>query len=147
VVVVPFLPADRPAPSAGLLRAVSAYLDARRIVGTRLEVTGPTYTEVSVRARVSAQRLASLAAVRDAVVAALDAFLHPLHGGPAATGWPLGRDVVRAEVLQEIDDVPGVDHVLALDLVGPDGVSCGNLCVGPLGLVVAGVHEIEVVRA
>lgn len=147
VVVVPFLPADRPAPNAGLLRAVSAYLDARRIVGTRVEVTGPTYTEVSVRARVRALRLASLAAVRDAVVAALDAFLHPLHGGPAGTGWLLGRDVVRSEVLQEIDDVPGVDHVLALDLIGPDGASCGNLCVGPLGLVAAGVHEIEVVRA
>jgi len=147
VVVVPFLPADRPAPSAGLLRAVSAHLHARRIVGTRVEVTGPTYTEVSVHARVRAARLAGVAAVRDAVVAAVDAFLHPLHGGPAAAGWPLGRDVVRSEVLQEIDDVPGVDHVLALDLVGPDGASCGNLCVGPLGLVAAGVHEIEVVRA
>lgn len=147
VVVVPFLPAGRPAPSAGLLRAVSAYLDARRIVGTRMEVTGPTYTEVRVRARVRALRLASLADVRDAVVASLDAFLHPLHGGPAATGWPLGRDVVRSEVLQEIDDVTGVDHVLALDLIGPDGASCGNLCVGPLGLVAAGAHEIEVVRA
>jgi hypothetical protein len=147
VVVVPFLPADRPLPSAGLLRAVSAYLDARRIVGTRIEVTGPTYTEVSIRAQVRALRLASLADVRDAVVAALDAFLHPLHGGPAGTGWPLGRDVVRSEVMQEIDDVPGVDHVLALDLIGPDGASCGNLCVGPLGLVAAGAHEIEVVRA
>jgi len=80
------------------------------------------------------------------VVDAIDAFLHPLHGGPAGTGWPFGRDVVRTEVLQVLDDVDGVDHVIALDLVGPDGASCGNLCLGPLGLVAAGEHTIEVVR-
>jgi Baseplate J-like protein len=147
VAVVPHLPPDRPVPSAGLLRAVAAYLDPRRIVGTRFEVTGPTYTEVRVRARVRATRLADTTEVGGRIVGALDAFFHPLHGGPDGAGWPLGRDVVRSEVLQEIDDVTGVDHVLALDLIGPDGASCGNLCVGPLGLVAAAGHEIEVVRA
>ena len=52
--------------------------------------------------------------------------------------------VVRSEVLQVIDAVPGVDHVLDLELVDEDGASCGNLCLGPAGLVVSGVHRIEV---
>lgn len=44
-----------------------------------------------------------------------------------------------------IDGVDGVDHVLDLALAGDDGVpSCGNLCVGPFGLVAAGGHAIEV---
>ena len=146
VIVVPHLPRDRPAPSAGLLRAVAAYLDARRIIGTRVEVTGPAYTELRVRARVRAMPLTETAQVRDAILAALAAFFDPLRGGSDGTGWPFGRDVIRSEVLQEIDDAPGVDHVLALDLLGPDGASCGNLCVGPLSLVAAADHEIEVVR-
>jgi hypothetical protein len=146
VVVVPHLPAGRPVPSPGLRRAVAAHLCPRRLVGTRIEVAGPEYTTVSVRATVAAQRLAAAAEVRGHVVDAIDAFLHPLHGGPAGTGWPFGRDVVRTEVLQVLDDVDGVDHVIALDLVGPDGASCGNLCLGPLGLVAAGEHTIEVVR-
>jgi hypothetical protein len=53
---------------------------------------------------------------------------------------------MRSEVLQAVDAVAGVDHVLALDLIGPDGASCGNLCIGPLGLVTPADHEIEVVR-
>jgi hypothetical protein len=39
-----------------------------------------------------------------------------------------------------------VDNVLALDLIGNGGAAqCGNLCVGPTELVVAGAHTIEVV--
>jgi hypothetical protein len=107
-------------------------------------VTGPTYTVVSVRARVSATRLASPGELVQRIVEALDGFFHPLRGGPERTGWPLGRDVVRAEVLQVIDGVAGADHVLDLALVDEDGVACGNLCIGPLGLVASGVHAIQV---
>lgn len=147
VVVVPHLPAGRPEPSRGLCRAVAAHLSPRRLVGTRIEVTGPEYVAVSVHATVAARRLAVIAEVRGRVLAALDAFLHPLHGGPAGTGWPFGRDVMRTELLQVIDDVAGVDHVLALALVGPEGESCGNLCLGPLGLADAGEHEVAVMPA
>ena len=35
--------------------------------------------------------------------------------------------------------------MLDLELVASSGVSCGNLCIGPLGLVDSGPHEIEVV--
>jgi hypothetical protein len=53
--------------------------------------------------------------------------------------------VYRSEILQVVDGVAGVDHVLLLDLIGNGGAAqCGNLCVGPLELVVAGTHSIEV---
>jgi predicted phage baseplate assembly protein len=147
VVIVPYLPRGRPAPSAGLARTVAAYLNERRIVGTRLAVTGPTYTEMHVQAQVRASRGADLVALKARVLASLDAFFDPLHGGRDGTGWPFGRDVVRTEVFQEIEDVPGVDHVLDLELIGPDGASCGNLCIGPLALIAASGHQVEVVAA
>jgi len=147
VVIVPFLPRGRPAPSAGLVRAVTAYLDRHRIVGTRVEVTGPTYTEMHVQAEVLAARLADPVSLKTRVLAALDLLFDPLSGGRDGTGWPFGRDVVRTEVLQAIEDVTGVDHVLGLELIGSDGASCGNLCIGPLGLVAASAHQIEVVSA
>lgn len=147
VVLVPYLPVGRPVPSPGLRRAVAARLAPHRLVGTRFEVTGPHYVTVSVGARLAARRLAVPADVRRRAAAALDTFLDPLRGGPAGTGWPFGRDVVRAEVLQLLDDVEGVDHVVALDLLGPDGASCGNLCLGALELTEPGEHQIEVVAA
>jgi hypothetical protein len=129
------------------VRQVSSYLAAHRIVGTRVEVTGPRYTEVAVHARVSSQRTANAAELPARVGDALDEFFHPLRGGPDGRGWPFGRDVVRSEVLQVVDGVAGVDHVLELELVDSNGVSCGNVCVGPLGLVAAGEHAIEVAAA
>ena len=47
--------------------------------------------------------------------------------------------------MQVIDEVPGVEHVVELELVTGDGAQCGNVCVCPLGLVAGGAHEIEVV--
>ncbi|GJG89724.1 putative baseplate assembly protein [Gemmatimonadetes bacterium T265] len=143
LVVVPALPLGRPAPSAGLVRAVARYLDRRRVLCTRLLVVGPQYLEVRVDAAVATVPNADPARVRQNVVAALDRFFDPLAGGPAGRGWPFGRDVFRSEVLQVVDDVAGVDHVLALTLRGDGGgATCGNLCVPPTWLVASGAHAI-----
>jgi hypothetical protein len=145
LVIIPHLPVGRPTPSAGLLSAVSAYLSRRHVVGTRIAVIGPEYLEVGVNAQVKAFPGQSKTAVRDAISTALEQFLDPLFGGPAGTGWPLGRDVYKSEVLDVIARVPSVDHVLSLELVVPDcGAQCGNVCLRPLALTVSGAHQIQV---
>jgi predicted phage baseplate assembly protein len=145
VLILPHLPARRPAPTPGLRRTVAGYLNRRRVVGTRVEVAGPDYVTVTVRATVAPAAGVPPADLPPAVRAALDRFFDPLTGGPDATGWPFGRDVYRAEVLTVIDEVPGVAQVLALELIADDGAPrCGNLCLGPTGLVDSGPHEIDV---
>jgi hypothetical protein len=145
VVVVPWLPAGRPTPSAGLIARVAAHLESRRTIGTRVIVTWARYTEVSVRARVRAFDGVDKVRLAQDIGAALDAFLHPLTGGPDGTGWPLGRDVFRSEVLQVIDETAGVDHVLSLELVAEGcAPTCGNVCLRPTWLVAAGEHQMEV---
>ena len=145
LVVLPCLPLQRPAPSAALRRRVAAYVMRRRVIGTRLEVIGPTYTQVTVVASVCAFAGASPTALRARIDTALNRFFHPLTGGPAGQGWPFGRDVYRSEVLQVIDETPGVDHVLSLEIIADGGQpQCGNLCLGPAGLVAAGPHQIEI---
>lgn len=146
VIIVPEMPKGRPQPSAGLLRAVRHYLDRRRVIGTRLLVAGPQYLEVWVQATVRATISVDLERVRRDIESALDMFLDPLNGGPAGLGWPFGRDVYRSEILQVIDDVSGVDHVITLELYAGAGTAqCSNLCVEPTWLVAPGKHEIEVV--
>jgi predicted phage baseplate assembly protein len=145
VLVLPYLPASRPAPSRGLLAAVASFLNRRRVLGTRVEVAGPSYVEVRVRARVKALPGASGEALARRLRAALDSFLHPLTGGPEGSGWSFGRAVYISEVYQVLDETEGADHVLALELIGPDGrVRCDNLCLPPDGLPDAGAHEIAV---
>jgi hypothetical protein len=115
------------------------------MVGTGLIVVGPSYHPVTVRTEVRTRPANDASAVHAAIVGALDRFFDPLEGGPEGQGWPFGRDVYRSEVLQIIDETPGVDHVLSLELLGEDcEPTCGNLCLDPLGLVDAGEHQIEV---
>jgi hypothetical protein len=146
VVIVPDSGAARPMPSPGLRRAVARYLSGLRIIGTRVEVIGPEYVAVTVRATVAALPRVDQADVRVRAIAALDRFLDPMHGGPDGTGWPFGRDVYRSEVLEILDRTAGVDRVESLALVveGCDG-QCGNVCLPANGLVAVGAHLIEVV--
>ena len=117
----------------------------RRVVGTRIEVVAPDYREVAVQATVQACPGVDHDNLRSRLIARLDEFLHPLHGGQDGDGWPFGRDVYRSEILQQLDETPGVDYVLDLELVADGGEpQCGNVCLTPLQLVCAGAHQIEV---
>jgi len=145
VMIAPYLPLGRPVPSPGLLQAVSAYLNRRRVIGSRIEVTGPDYLEVAVHAAVKAATGESKAGIQSAVIAALSRFLDPLGGGPDGTGWPLGRAVYISEILDTIAGVPGVDHVISLQLEAAGcGLQCGDICLNPLALAVSGPHVVEV---
>ena len=145
VVIVPHLPLGRPVPSSGLLAEVSAYLNRRRVIGTRIEVIGPDYLEIAVTANVKAVTGQNKAQVRTAILAALQNFLDPLVGGPDGTGWPLGRAVYVSEILDTIAQVHGVDHVVSLALNAADcGTQCGDICLNPIALTVPGAHQIQV---
>lgn len=145
VVILPYLPVARPLPSRGLCDIVSRYLRRRRVVTTRVEVSGPTYTEVRVRAKVRSRSGVNKPDLASHLSARVDAFFHPLTGGPDKTGWPFGRDVYRSEVLQLLDETPGADHVVDLEFLDDQGQTvCGNVCIGRFGLVATGKHNIEV---
>jgi Baseplate J-like protein len=147
VVVVPDMPVSRPEPSAGLLGAIAQFLDRRRTIATRLEVVAPRYLEVSVHGRVRARTYADPVDVQARIYDALNTFFDARHGGPAGLGWPFGRDVYRSEVLQVIDGVAGVDHVIELSLSADGGEpQCGNLSLCPSWLVTPLLYQIEVVR-
>lgn len=144
VVVVPHLPLSRPQPTAGLLAAVRARLEATRTLGTRVFVVGPDYVTVGVAARLVLFRGADRAQVAEAASAAVRAFLHPVTGGSAGCGWPFGRTVRRTELLQLLDSVTGVDRVEGLELRRePSAGSCGDVAICPTQLVIAGTVNLS----
>jgi hypothetical protein len=147
VMIVPALPAARPQPSAGLVHAVRDFVESRRTLCTRVVVMGPTYVMIGVHARVKAAIGADPGRVAVTVRARLERFLDPLQGGPRGRGWPFGRDVYRSEILQVIDDAPGVDHVESLELTRNGCLlACSNACVSRISLAASGEHAIEVIR-
>jgi predicted phage baseplate assembly protein len=146
IVVVPYSLSRQPTPSEGFLRTVCRHLDRHRLITTQLHVIGPDYVRVQVQAEVVLRPGFQSGDSRDRIASALNAFFHPLEGGPDGSGWPFGRTVYKSEVYQQIEQVDGVDcvHSLRLSGAGVRPSADGNIAMPPYGLVVAGEHRIDI---
>jgi hypothetical protein len=74
-------------------------------------VVGPQWIRVTVTTTVAATDLDVARTLAGGVAAALDTFLHPLHGGPDGRGWAFGRAPHRSDLLAVVSAVAGVDSV------------------------------------
>ncbi len=148
VVVVPDTPDPRPVPSRQLLDEVAAELQPRCpavLAAADVPVIGPEWIRVTVTATVAATDLDVARTLADAVAAALDTFLHPLHGGPDGSGWAFGRAPHRSDLLAVVSAVAGVDSVprLAVQEDRPRGGLTGEQLARTL--VWSGPHAVTVV--
>ena len=148
VIVVPRSPEPRPAPSLGLRRQVGAFLRARTpaSLGAPVAVLAPSYLPVGVTTSLVPARAADAGGVAADATAALEAFLHPLAGGPDGGGWPFGRDVHASDVAALLERMAGVDCVASLTLL-LDGSPQGDhvavpgdrlVCAGPVLVTLRG---------
>ncbi|HTZ07226.1 MAG TPA: baseplate J/gp47 family protein [Gaiellaceae bacterium] len=113
---------NAPQPDQPFLDAICDYIDPRRLVTTEVYLRGPSYKGIWISVGFDPVAGQSVAAVRDAIKAALSAFLAPLPQDPsspgadlsfqhAGTGWPRLKSVVPLELLAVASRVPGVDLV------------------------------------
>jgi hypothetical protein len=145
LIIVPWGQEPQPQPSFGLRRQVQDFVQARApaaIAG--LFVTGPTYLPVGVAAVVAPVDLGQAGPVGVAVRQALEAFFHPLTGGPGGGGWPFGRAVYLSDVAAVLETLPGVDYVQELELL-LEGTPQGEQVAVPLDrIVVAGPMQVRI---
>jgi hypothetical protein len=110
---------NAPMPDRDLLRAVCAYLDARRLVTTELYVIPPTYRKVAVAVGVEVKPGFGVEAVRAWVELVIRQYLAPLPPfGPSGGGWPLGRRVFGPELEAAALQVEGVEFLEGLTVAG-----------------------------
>jgi predicted phage baseplate assembly protein len=148
VVVVPASQTPRPAPQPEMLDAVARHLRRRRMLTTEVYVVGPRYTRVTVHARLHVRPHTDAPGLIARARRSLDEFFHPLRGGPDLKGWPVGRDVYRAEVMALLSELPEVSSVDAfgLETEGDDEPRCDNLPVPRDSLLAPGIHQIQVIE-
>ncbi|MFE5402607.1 putative baseplate assembly protein [Streptomyces sp. NPDC056580] len=136
-------------PSDQVLQAITASLDERRLIGTRLVVEPPVYQGVTVVARLAAPP-GDTDRVRDAALAALFRHLNPLHGGPDGTGWPFGRPVQYGEVFGVLQRATGnalIEEIRlfpADPITGRRGASVDRVDVAAGALVFSHQHQVVV---
>lgn len=131
---------------------IAEYLDRRRLIGTRLLLEPPQYIGLTAVISVSALAGFDKRVVQQDLLRALYRMLHPLVGGHAGTGWPVGRPVGVPEISATLASVPGVDMggevSVQLFPVGPStgrrGQPTDRLQLPPNGLVHSHQHQARV---
>jgi hypothetical protein len=163
VVIVPGTADPRPFPSFELQQIVESYLLARApavtVVANQIQVAGPTYVDVDVSAVLYPVSIDEAPQLETAAVSALQAFLHPLTGGPLGQGWDFGALPCFSDFYGLLGAISGVDHIENLSLniyvVDPAGnpsgptvnISQSNPFNGSLPsyvLIASGNHKITV---
>jgi predicted phage baseplate assembly protein len=148
-----YIPPERLTLSAELKQAVEAYLDERRLIGTRLEVRSPHFVWVSIEAKVRVPERSDpvlVADVRRRAEAELFRYLNPYVGGPTGTGWPFGRDLHVSELYALLQRIPNVEFVDELRILlrepgsgAPPQPAPPRLTLPPHGLVCSDVHRVN----
>ena len=144
--VVPRLPAGPPAcpyeelvPDEELLTEVAEYLDARRLIGTQLQLLPCKFRGLSVVVNLQASPLADTGRVEEDVAHALYTYLNPLVGGNPhglGGGWAFGRALNQGELYGIVHAVDGVEFVKILRIYETD------LITGEQSPKLAGTHIV-----
>jgi hypothetical protein len=144
LVVVPWSSEPQPQPSQQLLLQVRDYLAARvpAAIAAQVRVVAPSYVLVSVITDVVLTDPSLAGQVEAGLRKALDAFLNPLTGGPAGTGWAFGEPVHLSQVARVIHATPGVDFAASVELVAGGLVAGDTVAVAPDSLPGPGPHVI-----
>lgn len=146
VIIVPGSPEAKPFPSLELRRQVRNYLEAHAAnqltAAKHIYVDGPTYVEVAVSVDVYVVSMDNVSQVERDIRSGLNAFFHPLTGGPEGKGWDFGRPVAASDVYALLENNPMVDHVENM-LFHHEGTVDTMVRVEPDALVATGVHEIN----
>jgi hypothetical protein len=144
LIILPRSQEPRPQPSFELRREVHDFVLTHAPASlSGLTVSGPLYLPVGAAVVVAPLDMNQAGPVGVAVRQALEAFFHPLSGGPGGRGWPFGRDVYLSDVAVALEAIPGVDYVQELMLL-LDGIPQGDVVAVPSDrIVVAGPLQIR----
>jgi predicted phage baseplate assembly protein len=141
-------------PDQELLDHVAAYLDDRRLIGTRVEIVPAKLRGVSAVVNLQASPRADLSRVEEDVAYALYTFLNPLVGGSLegpGSGWPFGRALNQGELYGIVHSIEGVEFVKILRVYETD-LTTGKQESKPAGthlaleaeeLIASGTHIIK----
>jgi len=133
-----------------LAEEVRNYLDERRLLGTRLEISNPAYQQVAVEVLIKARPGSNRKQIIVDVNKLLYRYLNPITGGPAGTGWPFGRTLSASEVfalVQKIENVDSIEEIALFPIDPKSGKkleSSTKIRVSPDALICSGIHEVTV---
>lgn len=148
VIIVPDEKVAEPVPSLELKRKVRKYLEdhcANTLsIVKHINIDVPFYVKISVLVDVFVTSMDKASEVERAVKGKLDAFFHPLTGGPEEIGWDFGRNISASDIYALLEDIEGVDHVENLKFSHNGITDKETVEIGQNFLVANGRHTINI---
>lgn len=95
---------------------VKDYLSKRKLLTTHIHVVDPEYKEAKVSIQVAAKDKALERIVKEVI----EKYLDPITGGENGSGWPHGRNLYSSDLFYLMERIPGIDHVIRVELDVPD---------------------------
>jgi predicted phage baseplate assembly protein len=95
---------------------IAQYLNERRLLTARMEVTAPAYYWVSVRVRAKINPNMDMNKAQETIENRLYQFLNPIVGGASGEGWEFGRDLYKSDIVAALQGLPGVEVVHEVEL-------------------------------
>ncbi len=129
---------------------VAAYLDERKLLGTRLELDAPDYTYAAIEVHVRAGRGYQKQAAED-IERMLYRYINPVCGGADGRGWPFGRSLNPSEILACLQGVPNVEYIEEVRIypvdpaTGETGDAVRKLDIPQTGLLCSHHHRVVLV--
>ncbi|MCP4366866.1 MAG: putative baseplate assembly protein [Deltaproteobacteria bacterium] len=113
LIILPKGSSDILQPGIMLIQKIKKFLDERRLITTKLTVTGPEYIKLSIKIKgvVRPQKVERIPEIKIKMANELKLFLHPLKGGPSRNGWPMGRTIHISEIYHTLEKIEGVDYI------------------------------------
>lgn len=148
VIIVPDSQRRGEPPSRVLIDIVLNDLKARTAyaisASNHIHVRGAGYIEIAVEPTIVPTTLEAAARAEDAVIAALQHYIHPLTGGPCKDGWAFGGTVCRTELFALLEGIAEVDHVPDIVIRVKGEVQGDDVVMGPDQLPFSGEHKVNI---
>mgnify|MGYP000448149030 CR=1 FL=1 len=118
VLIIPGDHNDKPTPGILLMKTVEQFLLERRLVTTKVKVVGPEYVDIMMALQVVlvTGTISQEGQIKNEIERRLRSNFHPILGGSAGEGWPMGRDVYLSDMISLIEQVVGVDYLTQLEM-------------------------------
>ena len=145
VIVVPEDRSSAPRPGATLLRRVHQHLAGRKPPEVMLTVLAPSYVMLDVAAEIVCDEDEDTGRLAAECRSRLDAYLHPLTGGPEQKGWRFAQRAVQSGLSAVLQSVEGVRQVRSLDITFRE--ERRGLINTRLFLICSGRHDIRCIGA
>jgi predicted phage baseplate assembly protein len=129
-----------------LSKTVQDYLDERRLLTVFVSVEAPRYIPVRVRVQIRPDRAVDSTQLIQSVEQRLNTYINPLVGGPDGQGWPFGRTLNLAQLIGQLQTLPGIRELGDVQLfAGNDQKAQISISLAEDELLMSGQHEVTLI--